>query len=122
MMVANCIRTFVGTFPLHNVYLSEVSPLGDESEIDYGTVSPKEFGKPHRTPYVYFYPDKPKQFLVFFINTSNGSYTQVVLVEQFNDKWLWASRLSKYGRKQPIRTWCAKEFPKERLNSEWDKK
>ena len=121
MIVGNTFPQFVGKFPLHNVYLSEFGPLGHGSEIDYGTIFPKELGRPRASPYIYFYPDKPKQIFFFFISASNGSYTQVVLVRKVGDKWLWASRFSKYGLKRPIRLWSAPGFPKEELNADWDK-
>lgn len=122
MMVGNTFYKFVGTYPLHNVYLSELGPLGWSSQIDYGTIFPKEVGRPRANPYVYFYPTgNSKQIFTFFISTSNGSYNQVVLVKKYGDNWLWASRFYRYGRKKAIRVWAAPGFPKHDLNADWDK-
>jgi hypothetical protein len=121
MMIGGTFPKFVGEYPLHNVYLSEYGPLGHGNEIDYGTIFPNEIGRPRAYPEIYFYPDKPKQMFFFFISTSNGSYSEVMLVKKIGDKWLWACRFSKYGRKKPIRQWAVPGFPKDQLNADWDK-
>lgn len=120
MMVANTFVKFVGTFPLHHVFVNEIGPQS-QNYIDYGDLFPIEMGRPRVAPYISFYPDKPTQFFQFIISTSNGNYSQTVLVKKFGNKWLWASRFSKYGRKKPIRVWAAPGFPKDVVNADWDK-
>jgi hypothetical protein len=122
MMLGTTAPHFEGRYPLGNVLVSTFGPFGYvHSDLDYGTMRPHQLGKSILAPYFYFYPDKEKQDFVFFINTSNGSYSQVIIVEKVADKWLWASRLTKYGRKQPIRTWSAPGFPEKELKTIWGK-
>jgi hypothetical protein len=121
MMVANTYSKFVGTFPLHHVYVTQIGPRGEEANIDYGDMFPVEMGRPRQAPYIYFYPDRPIQFIAFIISTSNGNYSQTVLVEKIAGKWLWASKFRKYGSKTPSRTWSAPGFPADELHADWSK-
>jgi hypothetical protein len=121
MMTANTFLHFVGKYPLHDVHLTEFGPFGMSFDDDYGTVYSDEIGKPRRSPSIYFYPNEPKAIFHFFITASNGSYNQTVLVKQYGGKWMWGSRLFKYGTKQVIRSWGAKGFPKNDLYADWDK-
>jgi hypothetical protein len=120
MMFGNTVPHFVGKYPLSNVSVSTFGPFGyARNELEYGTIRAHQLGKPIAAPYLYFWPDKEQQDFVFFINTSNGSYNQVIIVKKLGGKWLWASRLSKYGRKQPLRTWHAPGFPDNELKNLW---
>jgi hypothetical protein len=121
MMMANTSRHFVGKYPLHDVHLSEFGPFGLSSDINYGTVYSGEIGKPFESPYIYFYPNGSKFVFHFFITTSNGSYNQNVLVKQYGGKWLWGSRLFKYGSDRSLRSWSSKGFPNKDLYADWDK-
>jgi len=121
MMVGNTFPKFVGTFPLHHVFVSEFGPRGQQASIDYGDMFPVELGRPREAPYISFYPDKPVQYFNFMISTSNGNYSQTILVKKIGDKWLWASKFSKYGSKTPSRTWAATGFPSDLLHADWSK-
>ena len=116
MMIVGTIPVFVGQYPLHNVYLFTVGP-GSRSTIDYGTVFPRELGRPRPSPELSFWPDKNEQNFFFFINTSNGSYEEMILIKKFGPKWLWAYRFYKYGVTKPLRLWAAPGFPKNELRN-----
>jgi hypothetical protein len=118
-MIMNTLPHFVGKFPLRNVYVSVDGPRGMLPDIDYGTYFPAEIGRPRQILVLPFMPDKAHQYFNIFINTSNGTYEQTVLVHKFGDKWLWASRFFK--DRKLVRVWSAKGFPKGRLNGNWDK-
>lgn len=119
MMVAGTYKQFVGKYPLHNVYLHVFGPLGHTHDIDYGTIFPKEMGRPRQSPELTFWPDKPNQVFYFSINTSNGSYERTIRILKVGDKWLWANRLYKYGRKKPLRIWAVNGFPKDKIEGPW---
>jgi len=118
-MVANGFPKFVGTYPLHNVFVAAVGPRGWLPTIDYGTITPKEFLRPRQGLTLAFLPDKPRQRFNVSINTSNGSYSQDILFLKVDDKWVWASHFYKLGVNKPIRVWSASGFPKKELNSDW---
>ena len=118
-MIANGYMKCVGKFPLHNVYVLTFGPLGKLPDIDYETVFCKELGRPRQGLTLVFQPDKPQQRWNVFINTSNGSYSQIIVIERFGEHWAWASRLTKYGDKKPLRDWNAPEFPKDELKTIW---
>jgi hypothetical protein len=111
-MLFNGIPHFVGTHPLHNVYVATAGPNGWSPDIDYGTVLPKEIGRPRPSVPLNFLPDKDRQVFNLFINTSNGSYSQNILFLKVGDKWLWKSYFAKEGKKKPSRVWSAPGFPK----------
>jgi hypothetical protein len=115
-MIANAIPHFVGTYPLHNVYVSTFGPLKWLPGIDYGTVFPGEIGRPRQTITLQFLPDKPRQRFNLWINTSNGSYSQDIL-------WLWASHLYKGRTKKQklLRVWATPGFPEKDLQADWYK-
>jgi len=120
-MVSNGFPKFVGTYPLHNVFVAVLGPRGWLPSIDYGTIFPNELGRPRQGLTLTFLPDRPKQRFNLFINTSNGSYSQDILFLKVAGKWLWASHFYKYGMKKPIRVWAVPGFPKEQLNADWYK-
>lgn len=120
-MVSSAFPKFVGTYPLHNVFVAAVGPRGWLPSIDYGTIFPNEMGRPREGLALAFLPDRPKQRFNLFINTSNGSYSQDILFLKVRDKWLWASHFFKYGIKKTLRVWAAPGFPKEQLNTESDR-
>lgn len=120
-MVSNCFPKFVGSYPLHNVFVAVFGPGGWRPSIDYGNIFPKEIGRPRQGIELTFLPDKPKRRFNLWINTSNGSYSQDILFLKVGDKWLWASHFYKYGLKKPIRVWAVPGFPKEQLNADWYK-
>lgn len=109
----------MGHYPLNHVFVSTDGPLGRLPQIDYGTIFPDEIGKSRPILQLKLSPDKPKQFFNVFISASNGSYVQTIYFKKTGDKWLWASRLFKHGKKRPIREWATPGFPTE-LNTEWE--
>jgi hypothetical protein len=121
-MLLNAYPRLTGSYSLHNLHVEAIGPTGRLPSIDYGTFAPGELGRSRYGLSLPFLPDKPKQFFSIFINSSNGSYGQVILVEKIDDKWLWASRLYKGASHKPFRTWAAKGFPKEQLqpSAKWD--
>jgi len=120
-MIVSLVRVFNGQYPLHNVYVSVFGPHAWGPQIEYGTIFPNEQGKPFRVPELQFLPDQPRQYFNLWISTSHESYRQVIFVQKFAGKWLWASRLYKGAAAKPFRVWAAKGFPKEQLDSNWDK-
>jgi hypothetical protein len=126
-MILNAYPRLVGHYALHNLHVEVVGPTGwliggPKPGLDYGTFGPAELGRSREGLTLSFTPDKPKQFFNVFINASNGSFGQVILVQKIGDHWLWASRLYKGSRKTPVRIWAAKGFPPEELkaNAKWD--
>ena len=121
-MLLNAYPRLAGSYPMHNLHVETIGPAGRLPSIDYGTFSPGELGRSRYGLSLSFMPDKAKQFFSIFINSSNGSYAQIILVEKIDDKWLWASRLYKGASRKPFRTWAAKGFPGEQLkpNAKWD--
>jgi hypothetical protein len=118
-MITTGIPKVVGNYPLHNVFVAIFGPEGWQPSIDYGTMFPRELGRPRQSVEFRFFPDRPNQRFNLWINTSNGSYSQAVLFLEQGNKWFWASRFYKAGRKKPLRVWAGPGFPKERLNGDW---
>ena len=110
---ADATPHFVGTFPLHNVFVWPTC-LSELPSVDYGTVFPGELGRPHEGIRLQFDPKFPEKdlFCIFHINTSNGSYSQVVKFVKRGNKWTWASRFEKYGHKGVKREFFGPGFPK----------
>jgi hypothetical protein len=126
-MILNGVPRLVGRYPLHNVHIEVAGPTGwviggPAPALEYGTFGPEELGRSRAGLQLAFMPDNPKQFFAVFINTSNGSYDQIILVRKFGDRWLWASRLYKMPSRLPIHTWAADGFPKSELkpDASWD--
>jgi hypothetical protein len=101
---ATAYLLFVGEFPLHDVVVAPFCPMGWLPTVYHHTVYPNELGRPRQSIYLQFPPtvgNPPKEQndaeCHLFINTSNGSYDQVVHFTKDGDKWTWGSRLTKYG-------------------------
>lgn len=121
VMQATTVPKFVGTYPLQNVRVSILDPLGS-SDVRYGTMYPGTIGEPVASPVLRIRPEYKRQHTGIFINCSNGTYLQLVLFINLDGKWVWASRLYKGAdkNKRLIREWADPSFPKDRL-SDWDK-
>jgi hypothetical protein len=119
-VIADAFPHFAGRYPLNHVFVTASSPLNHLQEVDYETMFPNEIGKPIQAIRLRLRPDAAKQFCNIFISASNGSYEQIIFFKKDGDKWLWANRLFKYGRKKPLRTWGVQGFPLGELD-DWDK-
>jgi hypothetical protein len=119
-MIVSIFPRCVGKFPLHNVFVSAMGPPGRLGDVDYGTFFCGEIGRPRQSLTLVFNPDVPKQHFNIFINASNGSYQQVIVIKQQGEQWLWACRFWKVGIKKPLRMWSISQFPKEELEGIWD--
>jgi hypothetical protein len=98
-IAATAIPDFVGDFPLHDVIVHASCPFGWMQLIDYGTMYPHEIGRPRQGIYLQFPSTTVRQADCYLlINTSNGSYFQIVRFLKEGDKWTWGSRFMKYGR------------------------
>jgi hypothetical protein len=123
IMSASAIGGIVGKYPLHNVFVSVIGPLGRVADIDYGTIAPNELGRPREFAYLEFFPDKKRQYFHITINASNGNYYQNVLFLKLDGKWVWGSRLYKGGsaKGKLVRIWIGKGFPKNYSDADWFK-
>lgn len=113
-ILSNASPHFVGTYPLHNVFVSGECPRGVLPDIDYGTVFPKEMGRPRQGLYLQFPADIPERSATcnIFISTSNGSYSQSVHFIKQDDKWVWASKFGKYGKSKLRLSFFGAGFPR----------
>lgn len=117
-MLSNATMKMVGNYPLHSVFADLVGPL-NENTIHYGTVYPHEMVRLREGFYLRFLPTGDTQRFNIFINTSNGSYDQGIVFKRIGGKWLWVSRLSKYGMGHPIGQWLAPGFPISLIPTIW---
>lgn len=125
-MVVSLRLEFVGTYPLRDVKLQVFGdPRHHLETFDYGNVFPPQLGSMQSSPELTFSPNEAQHFFYIFINASNGSYEEMVLVHKVGDTWLWACNLSKatggiiHPSVVPLRTWAAPGFPRKYIPTAW---
>lgn len=125
-MIVTTRLEFVGAYPLRDVKLRVFGTLGHHVEnFDYGNVFPPQLGSVQASPDLTFSPDETQHFFYIFVEASNGSYEEMVLVHKVGNTWLWACNLSKAtgGLIHPsvvqLRTWAAPGFPAQYIPAGW---
>jgi hypothetical protein len=115
---ATAYNEFVGEFPLHDVVVQPLCPMGGLPRVDYYTLYPSNVMR--KAIYLQFppsigSPSKPlnETECRLVIDTSNGSYIQVVHFSKQGDKWTWASRLTKDGQPDFKQEFFGPGFPKD---------
>jgi hypothetical protein len=90
----------VGEYPLHDVYVVSFCSRQGYQDVNAGTVFPHEIGRPRQGVTLQL-PSKPQskdeRFCPIWINTSNGSYAQIVRLTKVGSRWMTKSVLTKSG-------------------------
>lgn len=87
-----------------------------DAELEFPGIAPNELARSRQGVSIQFKPGNANQAVGhIFINTSNGSYDEIIDMEEVGDTWEYDARLFRGTQKQPLRVFSSSGFPKERL-------
>jgi len=117
-ILVNAIPTFVGKYPVHDLFVSVSGGWGWHWDHYYGTYFPGELGRPREGPPLQFKPTD-QQPVAFFIgiNGSNGHSEEQIRFEKLNGKWI--SALYVTSPRKILCVWAEPGFPPVTDHTAW---
>jgi hypothetical protein len=118
----------VGHYALPSAHVEVTGPMGwviggptSTPSIEYQDLKPNELVRSRQGFSIKSALNPAKQVFHVLINTSNGSYEQVILVEKIGEQWEFGTRIYKAPRGKPLRVVGSRGLPKVLLkpNANW---
>jgi hypothetical protein len=119
-VIVNAFPRVFGHYSLPFAHVEVVGPEGwvfggasPNPSLEYQAIGPNELLRSRQGMSVKYPQAKHTNDTIHvLINTSNGSYEELIRVEKIGEKWVFGARLYKVGKKAPLRTVTSSGFPK----------